>query len=85
MSLPLELAVHIRKGARRPITVGESTEDLIYIKDYRTLEYYKRIDGRFVFARNLLPREVEDFYFNNGRSFKGCTIAEKMYYPKNTY
>ena len=81
MSLPLSLAeyrlIEMRK-AHEITSLHQCKDDLIFIKNYRTFEYYKRIDDRFVFARKLLPREVEDFYFNNGRSFRGCTIVEKF-------
>ena len=83
MSLPLQLAGEIKKGNRRSCDLStlqhhECKDDLIYIKNYRTFEYYKRINDRFVFARKLLPREIEDFYFNNGKSFSGCSIVERM-------
>jgi len=82
MSLPLDLVYEIKKGSRKAINLSDFNrssckDDLIYIKNYRTFEYYKRLSGRYVFARNLLPREIDDFYFNNGQSFRGCTVIEK--------
>ena len=81
MSLPLPLAEQIRRGKRKAIQINslsECKDDLIYIRDYRTFEYYKRINNKFVYARNLLPREVDDFHFNNGNSFRGCTVVERL-------
>lgn len=81
MSLPLDLAYcrDYRRGTHiSQLNVMDCRDDLIYIKDYRTFEYYKRIGGRFVFARKLSRREKNDFYFNNGKSFRGCTIVERV-------
>lgn len=81
MSMPLDLAYYQmpRKGRDlRTISPNECRDDMIYFRTYRDVEYYKRIDNKFVFARKLLPREVDDFMFNNGQSFRGCTIVEKL-------
>ena len=80
MALPLDLAYYeIGKARRMKEVPGHfCKDDLIYIKNYRVFELYKRIDNRFVFSRHLLKHEIEDYYFNNGRSFVGCTIAEKV-------
>ena len=82
MSLPIGLAYEIKSGNRSAIDLADfnrSTckDDLIFIRSYNRYEYFKKIDGRFVFARNLLPREIEDFRFRNDMSLRSCTIAEK--------
>jgi len=80
VSMPLDLAYcrDYRKGIRLDeMTTEDATPDLVYFKTYRDVELYKRLDGRFIFARKLTKREIDEFYFNNGKSFRGCTIVER--------
>ena len=81
MALPLDLAYyqlghHGRK--LHQISPHDCRDEMIYIKSYREYELYKRIGGKFVYARNLLPREIEDYYFYSGETFRHCTICERI-------
>jgi len=81
MSLPLDLAYYRlgRTGRKlHAIPPHDCRDDLIFFKRYDQAEYYKRISGRFVFARKLHKHEINDFYFNNGQSFRGATIVERI-------
>jgi len=83
MSLPLDLVYEIKKGSRKAINICDfqrdnCKDDLIFIRAYNRFEYYKKIDGRYIFARNLLPREIEDWRFYNDSSLRSCTVIEKM-------
>ena len=81
MSLPLPLAEQIRRGKRKAIQINslsECKDSLVYIKNYRTYELYTRIDDRFVFARKLLPEEISDWYFYNGRSLGSASVVERI-------
>ena len=83
MSFPLDLVEQIRCGNRQAIDirhmpVDQYKDDIIFIRDYRRFEYYKRINGKYFFARNLLKREIDDFRFQDGHSFRSCTIVERM-------
>jgi hypothetical protein len=82
MSLPMDLVYEIKKGSRKAINLADfqgsnCKEDLIFIRSYRQYEYFKKIDGRYIYARNLLPREIEDFRFYNDKSLRSCTVVEK--------
>ena len=80
MSLPLDLAYYELNRARRlkEVPGHMCRDDMIYLYNYRTAFYYKRIGNDYIFTRKLLPREIEDMRFENGKSFYNCTICERL-------
>lgn len=57
--------------------VDRVPDDFVYKRDYRTYEYYKKVNGRLCFTRTLTPKEIKHGYFSSGHSFRHKLVRRK--------